>query len=108
MRWFDLSRRTQAELGDIGQLHRFLLMADRNWPGYNRVMTLWQEHLGSDPAICGGTLCARGTRVPVTVILDNLAEGSSRDVFFEAIRLSGTNTSMPHLPMPLSWRTKSS
>ena len=42
-------------------------------------MTVWQEHLGSNPAICGGDLCARGTRIPVTVILDNLAEGSSRD-----------------------------
>ncbi|MGA2715551.1 MAG: DUF433 domain-containing protein [Bryobacteraceae bacterium] len=42
-------------------------------------MRLWQQHLSSDPAICGGDLCARGTRVPVTVILDNLAEGSSRD-----------------------------
>jgi len=42
-------------------------------------MTLWHEHLGSDFAICGGDLCARGTRIPVTVILDNLAEGSSRN-----------------------------
>jgi uncharacterized protein (DUF433 family) len=42
-------------------------------------MTRWQEHLGSDPVICGGDLCARGTRIPVTVILDNLAEGSSRE-----------------------------
>jgi len=42
-------------------------------------MTVWQQHLGSDPAICGGDLCARGTRIPVTVILDNLAEGSPRD-----------------------------
>ena len=42
-------------------------------------MTLWHEHLSSDPAICGGDLCARGTRIPVTVILDNLAEGSSRN-----------------------------
>jgi uncharacterized protein (DUF433 family) len=39
----------------------------------------WQEHLTSDPAVCGGDLCARGTRIPVTVILDSLAEGSSRD-----------------------------
>jgi uncharacterized protein (DUF433 family) len=42
-------------------------------------MMLWQQHLGSDPTICGGDLCARGTRIPVTVILDNLAEGSSPD-----------------------------
>jgi uncharacterized protein (DUF433 family) len=42
-------------------------------------MALWQVHLRSDPAVCGGDLCARGTRIPVTVILDNLAEGSSQD-----------------------------
>ena len=42
-------------------------------------MTVWQQYLGSDPAVCKGDLCARGTRIPVTVILDNLAEGSSRD-----------------------------
>jgi len=41
-------------------------------------MTVWKQHLASDPAICGGDLCARGTRIPVTVILDNLAEGSSQ------------------------------
>jgi uncharacterized protein (DUF433 family) len=42
-------------------------------------MTDWHEHLASDPAICGGQLCAKGTRVPVTVILDNLAEGATRE-----------------------------
>lgn len=39
----------------------------------------WREHLSADPAISGGRLCARGTRVLVTNILDSLAEGSSRD-----------------------------
>jgi uncharacterized protein (DUF433 family) len=39
----------------------------------------WQEYLTSDPGICGGEVCTRGTRIPVTVILDNLAEGVSRD-----------------------------
>jgi len=33
----------------------------------------------SDPDICGGELCARGTRVFVTTILDSLAEGATRD-----------------------------
>lgn len=33
----------------------------------------------SDPRIGRGELCAKGTRVPVTVILDNFAEGSSRE-----------------------------
>jgi uncharacterized protein (DUF433 family) len=40
---------------------------------------LWQDYLPSDPGVCGGEICARGTRVPVTVILDNLAEGSGND-----------------------------
>jgi uncharacterized protein (DUF433 family) len=39
----------------------------------------WRKHLTSDPKICGGQLCAKGTRVLVTVILDNLAEGLSRE-----------------------------
>ena len=47
-------------------------------------MKVWQQHLGSNPAICGGDLCARGTRIPVTVILDNLAEGSSKDEIFRS------------------------
>jgi uncharacterized protein (DUF433 family) len=42
-------------------------------------MTDWREQLTSDPQVCHGQLCARGTRVPVTVILDSLAEGASRE-----------------------------
>ena len=39
----------------------------------------WRDHLTSDPAVCGGQLCAKGTRVPVTNILDSVAEGASRE-----------------------------
>jgi uncharacterized protein (DUF433 family) len=39
----------------------------------------WREHLTSDPEICGGQLCDKGTRVLMTVILDNLAEGLGRE-----------------------------
>ena len=42
-------------------------------------MPAWREHLVSDPQVCGGQLCAKGTRVLVTVILDNLAEGNTRE-----------------------------
>jgi uncharacterized protein (DUF433 family) len=35
----------------------------------------WQEHL----TLCAGDLCARGTRIPVTLILDNLAGGKPRE-----------------------------
>jgi uncharacterized protein (DUF433 family) len=47
-------------------------------------MTAWREHLVSDPQICGGQMCARGTRVMVTVILDNLAEGATREEILRA------------------------
>lgn len=42
-------------------------------------MVAWQELLSSDPQVCGGELCASGTRVPVTVILDSLAEGATKE-----------------------------
>jgi uncharacterized protein (DUF433 family) len=39
----------------------------------------WPDFLSSNPQICSGELCATGTRVPVTVILDNLAEGITKE-----------------------------
>ena len=42
-------------------------------------MATWQEFLSSSPLVCGGEICATGTRIPVTVILDGLAEGATRD-----------------------------
>jgi uncharacterized protein (DUF433 family) len=33
------------------------------------------ERVVLDPQICGGKPCVRGTRIPVAVILDGLAEG---------------------------------
>ena len=39
----------------------------------------WREHLTSDPQVCHGQLCAKGTRVFVMNILDSLAEGASRE-----------------------------
>ncbi|HEY3838162.1 MAG TPA: DUF433 domain-containing protein [Bryobacteraceae bacterium] len=42
-------------------------------------MIAWQEFLSANPKICGGEICAIGTRIPVTVILDSLAEGSTAD-----------------------------
>lgn len=40
---------------------------------------IWRDYLTSDPNVCHGQLCAKGTRVMVTNILDSLAEGSSRE-----------------------------
>ena len=39
----------------------------------------WQPFLSRNSQICGGELCANGTRVPVTVILDSLGEGSTAE-----------------------------
>lgn len=50
----------------------------------------WHEQLASDPAICGGQLCAKGTRVPVTVILDSLAEGATREEILRSYPSLGT------------------
>ena len=35
----------------------------------------WREHITVDPNVCHGQACVAGTRVPVTVILVNLAAG---------------------------------
>ena len=35
----------------------------------------WQEHITVDPAVCHGQACIRGTRIMISVVLDNLAAG---------------------------------
>jgi uncharacterized protein (DUF433 family) len=37
----------------------------------------WRKHIVSDPNICHGKACIKGTRVMVTVILDSLASGEA-------------------------------
>ena len=39
----------------------------------------WRDRIVSDPAILGGQACIKGTRIPVSVVLDNLAAGLSGD-----------------------------
>ena len=47
----------------------------------------WQERIRIDPKICRGTVCIKGTRVMVSVILDNLAEGESYESIIEGYRV---------------------
>lgn len=35
----------------------------------------WKERITVDPLVCHGKACIKGTRIMVSVILDNLAEG---------------------------------
>jgi uncharacterized protein (DUF433 family) len=37
----------------------------------------WQDHIEVDPTICHGKACVRGTRIMVSVVLDNLGSGAS-------------------------------
>ena len=42
-------------------------------------MTDWRERIAIDPLVCHGKACVRGTRIPVSVVLDNLADGESAE-----------------------------
>ncbi len=37
----------------------------------------WKQYITTDPGILHGTVCFSGTRVPVTVVLDNLADAAA-------------------------------
>ena len=37
----------------------------------------WKKYVTVDPKVCHGKACIKGTRIPVTVILDNLAASVS-------------------------------
>lgn len=39
----------------------------------------WRERITVNPSICHGKACIRGTRMMVSVILDNLAAGMTAD-----------------------------
>lgn len=47
----------------------------------------WQERITADPAICHGRVCIKGTRVMVSVILDNLAAGESHEEIMRGYNL---------------------
>ncbi len=37
----------------------------------------WRDRISVDPAICHGKACIKGTRIMISVILDNLASGET-------------------------------
>jgi len=44
----------------------------------------WQDYIVVDPAICHGRATIKGTRVMISVILDNFAAGLSVDEILES------------------------
>jgi uncharacterized protein (DUF433 family) len=41
-------------------------------------MSNWKDRISVNPAVCHGKACIRGTRIMVSVILDNVAAGVPR------------------------------
>ncbi len=39
----------------------------------------WKPYISTDPQIMHGAVCFRGTRIPVSVVLDNLAAGETSE-----------------------------
>lgn len=39
----------------------------------------WRDYIAVDPEVCHGRACIKGTRIMVSVILDNLAAGLAPD-----------------------------
>ena len=48
----------------------------------------WRDRIVVDPAICHGKPCIKGTRVMVSVVLDNIAAGEPPDHIAATYRLA--------------------
>ena len=44
----------------------------------------WRNYITVDPAVCHGQACITGTRVMVSVVLDNLAAGLTPDEILQS------------------------
>lgn len=59
----------------------------------------WKPYISADPQIMHGVACLRGTRVPVSVILDNLADGETP----ERILANFPSLEREHIPAALAY-----
>jgi uncharacterized protein (DUF433 family) len=44
----------------------------------------WRDRISVDPMVCHGKACIKGTRIMVSVVLDNLAVGLSHEEILES------------------------
>lgn len=44
----------------------------------------WKDRIGVDSRICHGKVCIKGTRIMVSVVLDNLAAGETPGAILQA------------------------
>ena len=47
-------------------------------------MDNWRDFITADPEVCHGKPCIKGTRIMVSVVLDNLAAGVPLDELLES------------------------
>lgn len=47
----------------------------------------WQQRISVDPLVCHGQACVNGTRVTVSVVMDNLAAGVTREEILRSYNL---------------------
>ena len=59
----------------------------------------WTPYITADPEIMHGAVCFKGTRIPVSVVLDNLAEGSTP----ERIREQYPSLKPEHIPAAIAY-----
>lgn len=50
----------------------------------NKFIWLYMERITIDPSVCHGKACIRGTRIMVSVILDNLAARVSQEEILQS------------------------
>jgi len=44
----------------------------------------WQDYISANPQVMHGQACIAGTRIPVSVVLDNLAAGLTAEQILES------------------------
>jgi uncharacterized protein (DUF433 family) len=59
----------------------------------------WKPYITADAAIMHGVVCFRGTRIPVSVVLDNLAAGETA----EAILSEYPTLKAEHIPAAIGY-----
>jgi uncharacterized protein (DUF433 family) len=47
-------------------------------------MQNWRQRISINPAVCHGRACIRGTGIMVSVVIDNVAAGVTRDDILQA------------------------
>ena len=47
----------------------------------------WQDRITSDPNVCHGKPCIKGTRVMVSVVIDNLAAGETHEAIIQGYHI---------------------